>query len=102
MIIGTVTVTKSMVLAALAVVSFLLAIVGLLATYGFGIPTPGAWVAWLPVSRGDGYSSLLAAPALQVAVDWLFCFALMCTVYFLRTRRRSKALEDGLHNSSYL
>jgi hypothetical protein len=41
MIIGTVTVSRSMILAALAAVSFLLAIVSFAAALNFGIPTPG-------------------------------------------------------------
>ena len=94
MIIGTVTVTKSMVLAAFVAVSFLLALVSLLVALGFGFPIPGSLAVWIPISQGHYFSSIPAALTLEVAVDWLFWFALMCTVYFLaaRRRRRSKAL----------
>jgi hypothetical protein len=50
MIIGTVTVTRSMVLAALAVAPLLLAFVGIFAAFGVGIPIPGFWAVGIPVS----------------------------------------------------
>ncbi len=43
MIIGTVTVTRAMVLAAFAAVSFLIAFAGLFLSLGLGLPTPGFW-----------------------------------------------------------
>jgi hypothetical protein len=93
MIIGTVAVTRSMVLAELAAAAFLLAFVGIFASFSVGIPTPGFLAVGIPVSRGHYFSSILSALALQFAVDWLFWFALMGTVYFpiARRGRRSKS-----------
>jgi len=81
MIIGTVTVTRSMVLAALAAVAFLFAVASLVATFGGGVPTPGFWAAQFLIH--PSMSSMLEALTLQVAIDWLLWFALMCTVYLL-------------------
>lgn len=107
MIIGTVTVTRSMVLAALAVVSFLIAVVGLLAGLDLGVPTPGALVVASLTSRPDYFSfilgsSMLGALALWVTIDWAFWFAAMCAIYFLvaklvvgsKNARNARTLES--------
>ena len=83
MIIGTVTVTRAMVLAALAVVSFLLAFADLFVGFGLRVPTPGFLAVEILVSRGHYFSSILGAFALYVAIDWIFWFAVMCGIYFL-------------------
>lgn len=88
MIIGTVAVTRGMVLAALAAIAFVIAVVGLFASVGFDVPTPGLWAALLLFPRDFSY--FFAGLALQVTIDWLLWFALMCTVYLLITRRKRK------------
>jgi len=80
-----------MVLAALAAVSFFLALVGIASAYSFGIPTPG-FLAVSIIPRDHGYSTLFTALALQAAVDWLFWFAFLYLVDRLIARRRSKAV----------
>jgi hypothetical protein len=52
MIIGTVTVTRSMALAAPASAALLLACVGIFAAFGVGIRPPGFLAVGIPVSRG--------------------------------------------------
>jgi hypothetical protein len=88
MIIGTVTVTRSMVLAALAIVSFLMAVMGLLAGLGLDVKTPGLLAMASLTSRPHYFSSILGysilgALALWVTIDWAFWFAVMCAIYFL-------------------
>jgi hypothetical protein len=92
MIIGTVTVTRSMVLAALAVVSFLIAIVDLLAGLGTGLPAPGFLLAvTITSSRAHDLSDLLGVLALWVLIDWIFWFAVMCGIYFLVVKLRGSS-----------
>jgi NADH:ubiquinone oxidoreductase subunit 3 (subunit A) len=43
-----------------------------------------------PVSRGHYFSSPAIGIVVQVAVDWVFWFALMCIVYWLIRRREPK------------
>jgi hypothetical protein len=82
MIIGTVTVTRAMVLAALAVVSFLLAFADLPVGFGLRVPTPGFLAVEFLISRGHYFSSILGWLALYAAIDWIFWFAVMCGIYF--------------------
>jgi hypothetical protein len=59
MIVGTVTVTRSMVLAGLEVASFLFALLGIVAAFVFNIPTPGFLAVAIPLSRDHYFSSFL-------------------------------------------
>ena len=81
MIIGTVTVTRSMVLAALAAAALLLAFVGIFAAFGVGIRTPGFWRSGFLFPEALFFYPPFSTRSADRS-DWLFWFALMLRFIF--------------------
>jgi hypothetical protein len=70
------------------VLSALLAFFGLALSIMLNIRTPGVFVVG-HISPETLHDSIVEALALQMSIDWLFWFALICTIYRLfRGRNR--------------
>jgi hypothetical protein len=89
MIIGTVTVTKSMLAAAAAAVSFMLSIASTFAGLGAGVRTPGRLLIDSLIYRAI-YPGIGGALALSLGADWLSWFVAICLVYFVITMLRRR------------
>jgi hypothetical protein len=75
--------TRKGVLALVAgALSVPLAFFGLAISIKLGIRTPGVFVVG-HLSPEDLHDSILGRLALQMGIDWLFWFALICTLYWL-------------------
>ena len=73
---------KSVLQAILAIAAFAVSLVLATVGFGLGIPTPGMWVATFLASRAN-YTSMAAAVALPLAIDFVFWLSLICLLYWL-------------------
>jgi hypothetical protein len=71
---------------AFTAVSLFLAFCGIGISHKLGIPTPGTFVVFYSISRGHYYFSGAEALAIQIAIDWVFWFALIWAGYRLLRR----------------
>jgi len=77
---------------AAVILSLVLAIASLLLSTLVPIYTPGVLAVQLPVARGHYFSRPDLAIVMEVGIDWVFWFAVLCLAYFLvrKFSRRSK------------